>query len=193
MGSPARRRIGFARNPSSHPMPIDKDTPAPACALTRREFVKLGGAAVSGTVASGLLPAFAADPVKSTAYPVADLGPVSALKVDSPVPFTYPDESSPAILLRLRESAKGGIGPGNSIVAYSILCTHKGCPVSYRAERKLLICPCHWSSFDPTKGGQMVIGQGSQALPQVTLRLQGDTIQAVGLEGLIYGRYTNVL
>ena len=65
--------------------------------------------------------------------------------------------------------------------------------MAYRPERKLLICPCHWSSFDPAKAGQMVIGQASQALPQIALRLQGNTVQAIGIEGLVYGRHTNVL
>jgi hypothetical protein len=39
----------------------------------------------------------------------------------------------------------------------------------------------------------MVIGQGSEALPQIALRVHGNTVQAVGIEGLIYGRHTNIL
>lgn len=160
--------------------------------LTRREFVMIG---VSGSLAAGIAPAFAASSAaeKPPEYPVANVAQLEAVKVDSPVAFTYPDENSPAVLVRLRDAATGGIGPGNTIVAYSILCTHKGCPVSYRPERRMMICPCHWSSFDPAKAGQMVIGQGSQALPQIALRLQGGTIQATGIEGLIYGRHTNIL
>jgi len=161
--------------------------------LSRREFVKFSGATVSGSLAAGIVPAFAAQEKDPRAYPVATVARLDALKVDSPIAFNYPDENSPAVLVRLRDAAIGGIGPGNTIVAYSILCTHKGCPVAYRPERKMLICPCHWSCFDPAKAGQMVIGQGSQALPQIALRLQGDTIQATGIEGLIYGRHTNIL
>ena len=113
--------------------------------------------------------------------------------MDTPIPFTYPDANSPAVLLRLRQPAPGGVGPNDAIVAYSSLCTHKGCPVAFRPERKLLICPCHWSSFDPGKAGQMVIGQGSQALPQIALRVNGAMVQATGVTGLIYGRETNIL
>jgi arsenite oxidase small subunit len=170
----------------------DKESSTDPSRLTRREFVKIS---VSGSLAAGIAPAFAAPAAaaKPTEYPVANVAQLDALKVDSPVAFTYPDENSPAVLVRLRDPAIGGIGPGNTIVAYSVLCTHKGCPVSYRPERKMMICPCHWSSFDPAKAGQMVIGQGSQALPQIQLRLQGATIQATGIEGLIYGRHTNIL
>ena len=173
----------------------EKDSNTNPSRLTRRAFVKLGGATVSGSMAVGMVPALAALPVpeKPRDYPVADIARLDAVKVDSPISFTYPDESSPAVLLRLRDAAIGGIGPGKSIVAYSILCTHKGCPVGYRPERRMMICPCHWSSFDPAKAGQMVIGQGSQALPQIALRVQGNTIQAIGIEGLIYGRHTNIL
>ena len=172
----------------------DTDSSRGPYRITRRDFIKIGSATASTTLASGLMPAAAAPPApKTDAYPVTNVADLPSIKVDTPVPFTYPDENSPAVLLRLKQPAAGGVGPGNAIVAYSMLCTHKRCPVSYRPERKLLICPCHWSSFDPAKAGQMVIGQGSQALPQIALRVNGNTVQAIGIEGLIYGRHTNIL
>ena len=164
--------------------------------VSRRRFLGISCTTLSGSLVAGLAPAVttaAAQALQSENYPVVDIAALDGLKEDSALSFTYPDAKSPAVLLRLRQSAAGGIGPNNTIVAYSILCTHKGCPVAYRPERKLLICPCHWSSFDPTKAGQIVIGQGSQSLPQITLRLNGQTIQAVGVTGLIYGRETNIL
>jgi len=172
----------------------DKNDP-PFIRITRREFVKIGGATVSGSIASGLLPALAATPPQPNgdSYPTRTVARISAMKINEPVQFTYPDDSSPAVVVRLPGPASGGVGPGNSIVAFSILCTHKGCPVSYRPDRKLLICPCHWSSFDPAKEGEMVIGQGSQALPRILLRVDADAVQAIGVDGLIYGRQVNVL
>jgi arsenite oxidase small subunit len=170
----------------------DAELPPGTFVLTRRDWVRATGAGVSGCLLSGVATAAAAaEPDK--VYPsmrVADLG---ALKLDTPMQFSYPDETSPALLVRLREAAAGGVGPGNTIVAFSQLCTHKGCPVAYRPERKLLICPCHWSSFDPSKSGQMVIGQASQALPQIRLRVQDNAVFAIGVDGLIFGRHTNVL
>ncbi len=173
----------------------DDKNDAPLIRITRREFVKIGGATVSGSLASGFLPALAATPSQPSenTYPTRTVAQISTMKINEPVQFTYPDESSPAIAVRLPGPASSGVGPGNSIVAFSILCTHKGCPVSYRPDRKLLICPCHWSSFDPAKQGEMVIGQGSQALPRILLRTDGDTLQAIGVEGLIYGRQVNIL
>ena len=97
------------------------------------------------------------------------------------------------MLLRLTAPAVGGVGPNQEIVAYSTLCTHKGCPVAFKPERKMLICPCHWSTFDPAKAGTLVIGQASQHLPQIELRVDNGLVQAVGVAGLIYGRHTNIV
>ena len=178
-----------------------KSTPHTECALppgtfrlTRRDLVRATGAGLSGgllhELASAAPPAPGATPAKG--YPVTKVAELDALKPDVPVPFTYPDETSPAVLVRLRSAAAGGVGPGNAIVAFSQLCTHKGCPVQYRAERKLLICPCHWSTFDPAKSGQMVIGQASQPLAQIQLRITDNAVFAVGVDGLIFGRHTNM-
>ena len=164
--------------------------------LTRRDLVKATGVGVSGCMLASVAGAAAsqATPSSSPPYPELRIAQVNELKVDAPVQFNYPDDSSPAILIRLSQGgAPGGVGPNNSIVGFSQLCTHKGCPVQYKAERKLLICPCHWSSFDPTKSGQMVIGQASQALPQIRLRVTGNSIFALGVDGLIFGRHTNML
>ena len=177
------------------PAPENPD-PLIAVPLTRRRFLGIGCTTLSGSLVAGIAPGVmgaGAQTVQKEAYPVVDVVAVDGLKEDAPVAFTYPDSSSPAVVVRLRQPAASGIGPDNAIVAYSTLCTHKGCPVAYRPERKLLICPCHWSSFDPAKSGQMVIGQGSQALPQIALRLNGKMVQATGVSGLIYGRETNIL
>jgi arsenite oxidase small subunit len=177
-------------------MKDDRESRVENRGLSRRQFIGVSCTALSGSVVAGVAPSLAAAALQGDArdqYPIIDVTSLDALRDDVPIYFSYPDSSAPATLLRLRQSAPGGVGPDNRIVAYSMLCTHKGCPVAYRPERKLFICPCHWSSFDPTKNGQMVIGQGSQALPQITLQLRGKVIQAIGVNGLIYGRETNIL
>lgn len=177
-------------------MSEDRNDQSPPCSVSRRRFIGIGCTTVSGSLFAGMAPSLATAALQSVqrdVYPVMDITTVDAVKDDAPIYFSYPDASAPAILLRLRQPAPGGIGPDDRLVAFSRLCTHKGCPVAYRPERKLFICPCHWSSFDPSKAGQMVIGQGSQALPQINLRLNGTMIQAVGVSGLIYGRETNIL
>ncbi len=161
--------------------------------LNRRDFMKVSCSGIASVmVGSGGRPAAAAGNANQE-YPVVDIAPLSSIKRGSVVNFNYPDASSPAVLLRLTEPATDGVGPNSEIVAYSSLCTHKGCPVSYKAERRMFICPCHWSTFDPAKAGTLVIGQASQSLPQIHLRVSNGIVQAFGVTGLIYGRYTNIV
>jgi arsenite oxidase small subunit len=164
-------------------------------ALNRRDFLKAGSGAVAGAAGlSVLTPGPAAGAAAPNPdYPVLDVAALVDLGPGDTIPFHYPDASSPALLMRLPASAMGGVGEDASIVAFSLLCTHKGCTVSYNAERGMLICPCHWSSFDPSKDGSLIIGQASQSLPRIALRVNEGTVQAVGVQGLIYGRHTNVL
>ncbi len=162
--------------------------------LNRRDFLIAG--VVGAVAAQGLGSTAAADTKPTgagTADPVVDIARLDAIGPNAQIPFAYPDGDSPALLLSLPAPAKDGVGPEGRLVAFSILCTHKGCPVNYLSERKMFVCPCHWSSFDPAKGGQIVIGQASQALPQIRLRVANGIVQAVGVEGLIYGRHTNIL
>ncbi|HEY4432956.1 MAG TPA: hypothetical protein VGM99_01020, partial [Candidatus Cybelea sp.] len=67
------------------------------------------------------------------------------------------------------------------------------CPVSYHADRKVLACPCHFSSFDPAVGGLQIIGQATTNLPQIVLEARGGELYGVGIRGLIWGREHNEL
>jgi arsenite oxidase small subunit len=99
------------------------------------------------------------------------------------------------VLLKTGSPAAGGIGPQQDIVAFSVLCTHRGCAVAYDASARTFKCPCHFSIFDPDKSGQMVCGQATVNLPQIVLEYDADTtrIAAVAIDGLIYGRASNLL
>lgn len=182
-------------------MANEQSPKTPSCpSLNRRDFLIVGAAGVAGAVAAqGLVSAAVAEtkpPASGVARatdPVVDIARLDAIGPNAQIPFAYPDGDSPAVLLSLPTPAKDGVGPEGRLVAFSILCTHKGCPVNYLPERKMFVCPCHWTSFDPAKGGQIVIGQASQALPQIRLRVANGVVQAIGVEGLIYGRHTNIL
>ena len=165
--------------------------------LKRRNFLKGGVAGVavaSGLVGVGKKADAEAETTKPIGlYPKLTIAPLDSILPQTEMPFDYPDENSPAILLRLDQSAEGGIGSNRDIVAFSMLCTHKGCPLNFVKDRKALVCPCHWSSFDPVKGGRLVIGQASQSLPRMQLDIKDGMVRAVGVDGLIYGRHTNIL
>ena len=160
--------------------------------VNRRDFIKTS---VAGIAAATTVGAAAKSPnaATKTEYPVVDVAPLGSLAPGAEVAFDYPDADSPAVLLRLAAPVAGGIGPNKDIVAYSMLCTHKGCPLNYLADRQMLVCPCHWSSFDPAKSGRLGIEQASQSLPSVQLDVADGMVRATGVDGLIYGRHTNIL
>jgi arsenite oxidase small subunit len=171
--------------------------------LSRRIFLKAGGsvAARFGAMGAALVPTGArADvPPGTTAtnlsYPKRSIGKLAGMPLNQPVPFSYPDSSSPCVALRMGSAVLDGAGPNKDIVAYSTLCTHMGCPVQYDAESKVFKCGCHFSMFDAENGGQMICGQATEDLPRVLLDYdsKSDTVTAVGIDGLIYGRQANIL
>ncbi len=77
----------------------------------------------------------------------------------------------------------------SGVLAFSKLCTHAGCAVSeFRyplfeptSPGPRLVCPCHYSEFDPTTGGTVAGGPAGRPLPQLPLRLRPDgTLEAAG-------------
>lgn len=168
--------------------------------LSRRQFLKLTGgvATATGAAVGGIGSAQAAtgDVGRATLpYKPKLLAKAAQLKENVPLAFTFPDESSPCALVKMGRPVPGGVGPDRDIVAYSTLCTHMGCPVSYDGGTRTFRCGCHYSVFDAELAGQMVCGQATENLPQVALRYNQKTgaVTAVAVEGLIYGRQSNVL
>lgn len=166
--------------------------------LTRREFLKATGSAAAGVgIGVGKVTsaeAAAADAGRATLPFVPKVvGRASQMRDNAPVAFTFPDASSPCAMIKMGAPVPRGVGPNRDIVAYSTLCTHMGCPVNYDAGTKTFKCPCHFSIFDPEKVGQMVAGQATENLPSITLEYNAkdDSVRAVAVEGLIYGRQSN--
>ena len=115
--------------------------------------------------------------------------PVRAADVERDTFYTaYPEGAdreqlgSPLVVVRLEPSAlhlpggRSGWAPGG-ILAYSKICTHAGCAIAlYRKPtfrdvepRPALVCPCHYSTFDPAAGGSVLFGPAGRSLPQLPL------------------------
>ena len=162
----------------------------------RRQFLRGGMMSAAGAAAATIVaPAQAnAQALARVEYPSNRLANLSELTVNEPRDIAYPDADSPGVLLKLGTAVPGGAGPDGDIVAYSVLCPHKGWMLSYNAGDKTLNCPGHFSRFDCEAGGQQTWGHATQNLPQFLLRVDdaGD-IFAEGVDELIYGRLSNVL
>jgi ubiquinol-cytochrome c reductase iron-sulfur subunit len=92
------------------------------------------------------------------------------------------DLGAPIVVVRLEPTAlhlpsgRAGWAPGG-ILAYSKICTHAGCAIAlYRKPtfpdvqpKPALVCPCHYSTFDPAAGGSVLFGPAGRPLPQLPL------------------------
>ncbi len=169
------------------------------CMMTRRRFLLTSGlatATVMVTLNAGTPFAHEVPGMVAT-YPRKLIAKLSALKDDVPIDFQYPDEGaySESMLVKLGVAAGGGIGPNRDVVAFNYMCTHQGGSLegTYKADTKSLgACPLHLSTYDLTRHGILISGQAYQSLPQVLLDLEGGDIYAVGVFGLIFGRFDNL-
>ena len=172
---------------------------ASGCGLSRRKFLFYSGTALtSGTVLLQIPGVLQAKEAHIATYPQKLIAKMSELKLDQPVIFNYPDDgaSSTSILVKMGQQAGGGVGKQRDVVAFNTICTHQGGPLlgSYNTEYKTLgQWPFHLTTYHLTRYGIIVSGQAYQSLPQVLLEVKGDSIYAVGVMGLIFGRNNNLI
>jgi ubiquinol-cytochrome c reductase iron-sulfur subunit len=115
--------------------------------------------------------------------------PMRAKEIETDTFYTaYPEGAdreqfgSPIVVVRLDPAAlrlpsgRAGWAP-SGILAYSKICTHAGCAIAlYRKPtfpptqpKPALVCPCHYSTFDPATGGTVLFGPAGRPLPQLPL------------------------
>jgi len=101
---------------------------------------------------------------------------------------------SPALLIRMRpEELQATRGTEDwtyeGHIVYSSICTHLGCPVKlYEQQTHHLFCPCHQSTFDASKGCEVIFGPAARPLPQLAISVdeegyfvaQGDFAEPIG-------------
>ena len=191
--------------PEDHPgevETIDELLEESGSRFTRKRLVKLAGAGALGTLGLAALtpvlslgPALDTDALTETPWRrgrrlVDDSGqPIAAADIEAEAFYTaYPEGAdreligSPLVVVR--------IGAGNQgVVAYSKICTHAGCAIAlYRKPTfpdtqpgPALVCPCHYSSFDPADNGKVIFGPAGRALPRLPLEIDTDgNLRAAG-------------
>ena len=87
----------------------------------------------------------------------------SKLKVGATHTFTTAKQGIPAILFRTK----------SGVFAYSTICTHQGCSVTYNKGKKKLICPCHGAQFDPLAGAKPTAGPAETPLATIKVAIKG--------------------
>ncbi len=169
----------------------------------------LGVALITPAVSLG--PVFDMEPMSETAWSrgrrlVDEAGrPLLAADIDEDVFYTaFPEGAdrnelgSPLVLVRLDPSqldlpaGREDWAP-EGILAYSKICTHAGCAIAlYRtplfppvSPKPALVCPCHYSTFDPATGASVIFGPAGRPLPQLPLEI--DTAGGLRAAGNLSG------
>lgn len=163
---------------------IEGDRPT---SLSRRSLLTAGAV---GTVAAAT--AATSAEAKGRGYPRLRVIALDKLKVNRAHTFDYPLKGQTSVVIDMDRRVPGGVGPRRSIVAYSALCQHMGCPVAYRSKQRELFCPCHQSRYDPERLGSIIQGVATRPLPKILLQVRNGAVYAVGVNGLIYGRRSNL-
>jgi ubiquinol-cytochrome c reductase iron-sulfur subunit len=171
--------------------------------FTRKRLVRMAGLGAASAIGLALItpalslgPALSTQKLKFTPWRrgrrlVDDQGaPIKASDVvEGSFTTAYPEGAdrelmgSPLVVVRvpLAELKTRHDWAPHGVVAFSKICTHAGCAISlYRKPtfaavepRPALVCPCHYSTFDPADGGKVIFGPAGRALPQLPLEVDG--------------------
>jgi menaquinol-cytochrome c reductase iron-sulfur subunit len=148
-GSPGAPDLaGVDSHASTEPGAGSHDVPDHAAVESRRRFLSRISLALSGLAAAVVSVPILAYLLSPLLRPAAnqwrDVGAVSDFQIgqtvevalEDPSPLPWAGQTAlTAVWLRR-------IGP-TEFVAYGVYCTHLGCPVNWRAEAELFLCPCH--------------------------------------------------
>jgi arsenite oxidase small subunit len=160
--------------------------------VTRKQALIGGGVLVVGGGAAAGIVLGTRGGGGGPSYPRATVAQLSSVQPNKPISFDYPLTGQASVLLDLDQSVPEGVGPNQSIVAYSLFCQHMGCPVEYQPALREFVCPCHQTRYDPERLGSIVQGVAMLPLPRVLLEVKDGSVEAVGMDGLIYGYRDNL-
>ncbi|HEV2122121.1 MAG TPA: Rieske (2Fe-2S) protein [Chloroflexota bacterium] len=145
----------------------------------RRFFARVGiacagiGAAIAGVPVVGFLfsPVLRQDPtVWRRLGSVDDFRIGETVKVSfldpSPLPWAGFASHSAAWLRRINRQ---------EFIAFSIYCTHTGCPVAWTPGAGLFICPCHGGAF--ARDGAVASGPPQAPLPIIPVRVRAGQVE----------------
>jgi thiosulfate dehydrogenase [quinone] large subunit len=121
-------------------------------------------AAASSTTAATSAPATTAAAAGTTAAALQGtvLTTLAALPSGTGKSFNTPDTNQPFLVIR---------GDGNTVHAFSAICTHQGCTVAFNRSANSIICPCHGAEYNPQTGA---VTQGPAMRALATVKVEVD-------------------
>jgi menaquinol-cytochrome c reductase iron-sulfur subunit len=164
-------------NNDSHSQPCREPTPEE---LTRRSFfaklsVALGGlcAAILGVPLVGFVVSPLFRKVPETWIPVGkiadfEIGKTKQVQFRDPSPLPWAGITAKGAAWLRRESEE-------QFIAFSVNCTHMGCPVRWLAEAELFMCPCHGGVY--YRDGTVAAGPPPKPLVRYEVRTTKDRVE----------------
>lgn len=105
-----------------------------------------------------------------------DVGPVDKFALGSTVQVSFADPSPLSWGGVTAQTAAWLLRSGEEeFVAYSVNCTHLGCPVRWLEGAKLFMCPCHGGVF--YSNGTVASGPPPRPLSRYPVRVAGGRVQ----------------
>lgn len=146
----------------------------------RRGFLALlsgGMGAIAATIVAIPVIGFLLTPVlEKQEKDWRDVGRVDDFQIDQTVEVSFEDASSkPWAGATARTAAwLRRLGPAE-FIAFSINCTHLGCPVRWESGPQLFMCPCHGGVY--YGDGEVAGGPPPKSLPRYPVRVRNGKVQ----------------
>ncbi len=167
-------------NTAAHNLPPPEPHPETPEEISRRKFITRLNLVLGGGVVIGLsvpMIGFIVAPLFQKRPEVwRSVGKVDAFKIGSTVTVRYEDPSAlPWAGVTARTAAWLRREDANTFIAFSIHCTHLGCPVRWLPEADLFMCPCHGGVF--YKDGTVAAGPPGRPLTRNPVRVVNGEVQ----------------
>ncbi|MCC6174933.1 MAG: Rieske (2Fe-2S) protein [Chloroflexi bacterium] len=147
---------------------------------TRRRFLSQLGIGLSTLAAAVVGIPIVSYLLSPLIYPSPKLwrnvGTVDQFKIGSTVQVSFEDSSPLAWAGQTaRTAAWLRRDDENTFTAFSVNCAHLGCPVSWRPDSGLFLCPCHGGVYYST--GEVAGGPPPHPLDRYPVRVENNTVQ----------------
>jgi menaquinol-cytochrome c reductase iron-sulfur subunit len=96
------------------------------------------------------------------------IGETTAVQYEDASPLPWAGVTARSAAWLRRESA-------DTFIAFSINCTHLGCPVRWLPKANLFMCPCHGGVY--YADGTVAAGPPPKPLPRYLVRVQNGDVQ----------------
>jgi menaquinol-cytochrome c reductase iron-sulfur subunit len=153
---------------------------APGEMVTRRTFlsrISIALSALAGAVVGVPIVSYLLSPLLYPSPPIwKNVGAVDSFKVGETVQVSLDDPSAlPWAGQTAQTAAWLRRDNANTFTAFSVHCTHLGCPVSWRPDSSLFLCPCHGGIY--YADGSVAGGPPPRGLFQHTVRVQNGAVE----------------